>query len=91
MAWGLVINAQFPSNLQVVQTVASRQHDPCAQRQLLAGRKCADQTFQLSTFPLTQHHFRRGLGVAIVHSGQIRMLDLTRLSNESRLLSAYLY
>lgn len=32
-----------------------------------------------------------GLGVAIVHSGQIKMLDLTRLSIESRLHSAHLY
>ena len=32
-----------------------------------------------------------GLGVAINHSGQIRMLDHTRLSNDSRLLSAHLY
>jgi hypothetical protein len=32
-----------------------------------------------------------GLGVAIVHSGQIKMPHLTRLSNQSRLLSADLY
>jgi hypothetical protein len=32
-----------------------------------------------------------GLGVAIAHSGQIKMLDLTRHSTNSRLLSAHLY
>jgi hypothetical protein len=47
VAWGLVINAQFPSNLQVVQSVAGRQHNPCSQGQLLAGRKRAHQPLQL--------------------------------------------
>jgi hypothetical protein len=34
---------------------------------------------------------RGGLGVAIIHSGQIKMLDLTRLWHKSRLHSADVY
>src|SRR6266571_1678861 len=59
VAWRLVINAQFPSNLQVVQAVACGQHNPRSQGQLLACRKGAHQALQLRAFPLTQHHFRR--------------------------------
>src|SRR5712692_10164143 len=54
-----VINAQFPSNLQVVQAVACRQHNPRSQGELLARCKCAHQALQLRAFPLTQHYFRR--------------------------------
>jgi hypothetical protein len=32
-----------------------------------------------------------GLGVAIAHSGQIKMLDLTRFADKSRLHSADVY
>jgi hypothetical protein len=50
---GLVIDAQLPSNLQVVQPVASRQHNPRSQGQLLARRESAHQALQLAAFPLT--------------------------------------
>jgi hypothetical protein len=59
LAWGFVINTQFPSNLQIVQPVARRQHDPRSQSQLLACRKSAHQPLQRRAFPLTQHYFRR--------------------------------
>jgi hypothetical protein len=59
MAWGLVIDPQFPRNLQVVQAVAGQEHNSRSQRQLLACRKGAHQAFQLRAFPHTQHHFRR--------------------------------
>ncbi len=39
VAWRLIVNAQFPSNLQIIQAVARGQHDTRSQPQLLAGRK----------------------------------------------------
>src|SRR5438876_1384723 len=58
MARGLVIDTQLPSNLQVVQPVASCQHNLRSQGQLLARREGAHQALQLAAFTLTQHHFR---------------------------------
>jgi hypothetical protein len=59
VARSFVVNAQFPSNLQVVQTVTRRQHDPRSQGQLLASREGAYQALQLRPFSLTQYHSRR--------------------------------
>src|SRR5262249_4862352 len=59
VAWGLVVDAKLPSNLQVVQSVARGQHDPCSQRQLLTCSKGAHQPLQLRSFAFTQHYFWR--------------------------------
>jgi hypothetical protein len=59
VAWGLVVNTQLSSNLQVVPPIASQKHDLRSQRQLLPRRKSADQAVQPGAFLRTQHHFRR--------------------------------
>src|SRR6266700_7206030 len=58
MARRLVIDAQFPSNLQVVPPVARQQHNPASQGQLLTRRKGPHQPLQLTPLLVAQHHFR---------------------------------
>ena len=46
VTWRLIIDAQLPSDLQVVPPVACQQHDPRAQGDLLGRRVGPHQAFQ---------------------------------------------